>query len=818
MPTYRNQSNFALVINIYQNKEGIKVFGLTNKRLSGIIFLILIYISSAYSQRAETVISGKVFSTEKGIVEFATVYLKNTGYGSVTNQEGIYHMSAKPGSYTLVVSAIGYETAEQDIELLSGERIKLNVSLRPSVSELEEVVVTGGGISKINNSAFNAVAIDTKKLGNTTLDLAHALNRVSGVKIREEGGLGSGTQINLNGFTGRHVKIFIDGVPMEGSGSSFQLNNIPANLADRIEVYKGVVPVEFGGDALGGAINIVTNRSSNTFIDASYSYGSFNTHKSNLNLGYTAKNGFTVQLNAYQNYSDNDYKVKTRYTDIATSSVSQEEQWFRRFHDRYHNEAVILQLGVVNKPWADRFIIGANYSREYAQIQNANLMTIVFGGKYRTAEGLTPSLNYEKKNFIIKNLDVNLSAKYSDVLTNNVDTVAREYSWTGDYREKDTQGEGVATLAEYKGKTAYAVANIRYRIGENHFFAINNMYSNYTRKTTNSAANSVQSSAATFMRRRNEKNITGLSYKYVSEERWNAMLFAKYYYSDVCGPVNVATTGRDQYEEQTRTTDALGYGFAGTYHFSSGFQYKLSLEKTFRLPTDMELFGDGDYENGEANLRPESSRNVNMNFSYHHTSDDKHSFSFDLGVYGRYVQDYIIRTIGTKGVATSTNHGKVLGLGGDVTARYYYKKSFTAGANFSYLDMRDKERHTAIGAESVTYNNRVPNLPYVFGNADAAYTFFKVFGNRNTLTLGYNFMFVNKFFRSWAGEGAKLYIPRQMSHDANITYSIRDGRFNIAAEAVNIGNAILYDNYSLQKPGRSFSVKFRYFFFKQHNN
>ena len=107
------------------------MFGLTNKRLSGIIFLILIYISSAYSQRAETVISGKVFSTEKGIVEFATVYLKNTGYGSVTNQEGIYHMSAKPGSYTLVVSAIGYETAEQDIELLSGERIKLNVSLRP---------------------------------------------------------------------------------------------------------------------------------------------------------------------------------------------------------------------------------------------------------------------------------------------------------------------------------------------------------------------------------------------------------------------------------------------------------------------------------------------------------------------------------------------------------------------------------------------------------------------------------------------------------------------------------------------------------------
>lgn len=71
--------------------------------------------------------------------------------------------------------------------------------------------------------------------------------------------------ITLNGFTGRNVKIFMDGVPMQGNSSSFQLNNIPVSLAERIEVYKGVVPVEFGGDAIGGAINIVTNRSTNTF-------------------------------------------------------------------------------------------------------------------------------------------------------------------------------------------------------------------------------------------------------------------------------------------------------------------------------------------------------------------------------------------------------------------------------------------------------------------------------------------------------------------------------------------------------------------------
>src|SRR5690606_25150852 len=123
------------------------------------------------------------------------------------------------------------------------------------------------------------------------LDLAHLLDRASGVKIRETGGVGSDMNITLNGFTGRNIRVFIDGVPMQGMGSAFQLNNIPVNIAERIEVYKGVVPIEFGADALGGVINIVTNQTSNTTLDVSYSYGSFNTHKSNVSLNHTFKSG-----------------------------------------------------------------------------------------------------------------------------------------------------------------------------------------------------------------------------------------------------------------------------------------------------------------------------------------------------------------------------------------------------------------------------------------------------------------------------------------------------------------------------------------------
>ena len=415
---------------------------------------------------------------------------------------------------------------------------------------LGEVVVRGKYVDRVNKSAYNAVAIDTRKLRNTNLDLAHALDRVAGIKIREEGGVGSAVQLNLNGFTGQHVKVFIDGMPMDNSNTSFGLNNIPAGFASQLQVYKGVVPVDFGGDAIGGVINIVTDHSPRTYVDASYSYGPFNTHRSNIALGWTGKRGFVVRFNAYQNYPDNDYKVKTQWTDLTNSTISNEEGWFRRFHDRYHNEAVVLQAGLVNKSWANKLLFGLQYTHEYGQVQNANLMKIVFGGKLRKNWGLTPSLLYEKRNLFTRGLNLRLSARYDYTTTNNVDTLSRTYSWTGQWIPKASQGEGATSLAEFTGKTLTAVANLTYRIGDQHFFTLSETYINFHRHTTDNSANRAMTSAATFMRRINIKDITGLSYQFIPNTEWNATAFVKYYDTHVTGPVNVSQTTRAQYEEQ----------------------------------------------------------------------------------------------------------------------------------------------------------------------------------------------------------------------------------------------------------------------------
>src|SRR5690606_14075610 len=87
--------------------------------------------------------------------------------------------------------------------------------------------------------------------------------------------------------TGRSIGLFIDGIEISTYGSSFNLNNIPPALIDRIEVYKGVLPSHLSGDLLGGAINIVLKKgAAANNLSAAISYGSFNTLQADFSGQY----------------------------------------------------------------------------------------------------------------------------------------------------------------------------------------------------------------------------------------------------------------------------------------------------------------------------------------------------------------------------------------------------------------------------------------------------------------------------------------------------------------------------------------------------
>ena len=756
---------------------------------TAILNLSLFFLSacafSTYAQKpGKTMISGKVISTEKEVVDFATVYLKGTGHGGITNQEGIYHVSAPAGNYTLVVSAVGYKTVEKPVTLLRGQRVRQNITISPETQQLDEVTVVSTGVSRLKRSAFNAVAVDTKELQNTTKNLSDALAKALGMKLRESGGVGSDMQLMLDGFSGKHVKVFIDGVPQEGVGSSFGLNNIPVNFADRIEVYKGVVPVGFGTDAIGGVINIVTNKKRRRwFLDASYSYGSFNTHKSNVNFGQTFKNGFTYEINAFQNYSDNDYHIEAPVEDFETGRIDRDKKVrVKRFNDTYHNEAIVGKVGVVDKKWADRLMLGFTYSNMYQDIQTGVRQDIVYGQKHRKGHSLMPSLEYYKRNLFAKGLDVALTVNYNKNLTTNVDTASYKYNWYGDRKLLNSPGEQSYQHSRADNNNWNGTFTANYRLGKMHMLTFNHVLNTFSRSNTSLLAKEEQSDAIT---KETRKNISGVSYRLMPSETWNLSVFGKYYNQFVAGPV-ATDANQNDYVRTTRSVSSIGYGAAGTYFILPGLQAKLSYEKAYRLPTIEEMFGNEDLEMGDIGIRPENSDNVNLNLSYNRTFG-RHSVYVEGGLVYRNTKDYIQRNItdlsGGKSAATYINYGKVLTKGYNISARYGFGKWVSVGGNFTQMDVRDNMKTSISGsAENIAYKERMPNLPYIFADSDVTFYWRDLGRKGNALTVSYDNQYLHSFtyYSSKIGSNKGDYVvPSQFSHNLSLSYSLRDGRYNL---------------------------------------
>ena len=203
-------------------------------------------------------------------------------------------MKSKKNYAFVMLFAVGYSalpaSAQKDTVAISSQKLQ------------EVLVMPKSQARKLQEQAYTVSVVDLKDMYVQATPLNKILNNVSSVRLREDGGVGSNYTFAMNGFTGNQVKFFLDGIPMDNFGSSFNLANLSANMADHIEVFKGVLPVHLGADALGGAVNIVSRRNAN-YLDANYSIGSFNTHKASVNSVYTdMKTGFTLRGNLFFNY------------------------------------------------------------------------------------------------------------------------------------------------------------------------------------------------------------------------------------------------------------------------------------------------------------------------------------------------------------------------------------------------------------------------------------------------------------------------------------------------------------------------------------
>lgn len=768
------------------------------------LFILIVGFISFTSFSQETQLKGRVIDDSGSPIFGASVMLKETSVGKMTNRNGNFEITGRfNGKYILEVSYVGFDSYRKELELKSGNSYYKNIVLTAGY-DLDEVTISAKSkIQKIEALAYNVDVIDAKKLHKTTLDVGHVLDRVSGIRIRENGGVGSDMILSMNGFRGNQVKLFIDGIPMEHFGSSFQINNIPVGLADRIEVYKGVVPINLGADALGGAINIVTNTYEKDNLDLSYSYGSFNTHRTNILATHVAASGFIIHINAFQNFSDNDYKV---LAEVNQNREGFEKKKVKRFNDKYHNETFIGKLGIINKSFADELLFGITLGQNYKEIQTGARQIAVYGGRHSRGSTIMPSISYKKQNFMTPGLDVKGNANYNLGKEKYIDTLSRRYNWLGEYILTSRGGELNYQHLQLKDNNGIATFSVDYEINKNHKVAINNVYTTFNRKQENllNEENDINFDQP----QKTNKNIAGLSYTYEGGD-WNMLGFLKNYnqvidYSERREKSNSEGT---YYEKMDRTGNYFGYGVALTYFFNDNTQIKASYEKSYRLPSAIELFGDANIIQGNIDLKPEKSHNYNLGGSYWVKVFKDHLLNLEANIFARDAKDFIRKRLAiNQSENVNENVPAMNNYGLEVQLRYSYKNKLSLTANITHQELRNNN------PESIFYRSRIPNMPFTYGNANATYNIHNVFGENQILSLGYDFLYVHAFYLYWPEAGdqsqGKYGVPEQIAHGFNASLTLDHLQFTL--ECRNIFDALLYDNFSLQKPGRSFSAKIRY--------
>ena len=333
-------------------------------KFSFCLFLLLAswFVGLEVAAQHNFILSGKITARDGSAMPQVTVSVKGTTLGTYSGADGKYSLHLKSGTYTLSLSFLGYETLEKTIVL--NQNMTRDFVMKESSVSLDGVNVYGKSRSqKIREGAFSVNALDVKPIVNSLNNLTTLVDHSAGVKIRQEGGVGSDYDLSINGMSGNSVRYFIDGVPLDIKGSGVSLSNLPVNIIDRVEIYKGVVPASLGTDALGGAINIITRQEQKNYLDVSYSVGSFHTHKADLNAQFVEKRtGLIVHPTVGISYSLNDYMMKgVEVWDEDSRKYVPSDR--RRFHDGYFSVLTQLEAGFRNKSWADAFFVSASYSK-----------------------------------------------------------------------------------------------------------------------------------------------------------------------------------------------------------------------------------------------------------------------------------------------------------------------------------------------------------------------------------------------------------------------------------------------------------------------
>ena len=727
-----------------------------------------------------------------------------------TDAQGQFEVEGiAPGTYTLRAEAEGLGAITLPVTIEAGATTTPTLRLIGD-EEAAPIEVTVRGTSKAQELRESAQAVQVVEIGEQskrTADLGEVLAREEGVGVRRGGGLGSAARFSLNGLTGDQIRFFLDGVPLEFAGYPFGIANVPVNFIDRVEIYRGVAPTRFGADALGGAVNLVTDEAlSGTNASTSYQVGSFGTHRLTAGASHLFEPlGFFVRAQGFVDHADNDYFIDVEVpNEVGRLSPAR----VYRFHDAYDARGASIEAGFVNTPWADRLILRAFLTEFEREIQHNIVMTVPYGDVTTGASSSGATLRYEHRPR--KDVSLSVVGGYSYERTNFRDVGECVYDWFGRcIRERRQAGEiepfpRDPVLWDHNG---FARVNAQWRLVPRHRLRLSVAPTFVTRTGDERRQTDPDARDPLTAQRDAFSQVTGLEYEAdVLGDALENIAFAKHYLQTVRSEEPLVGGG---FQDRDRTTQRLGVGDALRYRIISSLWAKASYEWATRLPRPEEIFGDGQLIVDNLELEPETSHNVNLGLTLDARETRWGSWRSTINGFLRDADNLIIllgndrvfsyqnvfgaRSVGVEAAVGWTSPGQWLSLDGNVT----------------YQDFRNTSDEGTFGDFE---GDRIPNRPYLFANGMGRLQYRGAASSGDELALVWNTRYVHEFFRGWESVGLRNFkqtVDDQLTHTAALTYSV-DGdplALSFTGEVQNLTDAQVFDFFGVQRPGRAFYFK-----------
>ena len=266
------------------------------KRLSILFTLLLLFVSAqahtpshdhhnhAHTHKPDKPTDAHLYGhvTDKTTGEhmaYINVRLEGTTLGVMTDATGHYFIKNIPqGTYTVVATSLGYASFEREVTLYPGESHELNFSILPEHFSLDEVVVTSNRNVTTRRMAPSLVKVlDVGTLSKVNAAcIAEGLNFQPGVRVEDNCQNCGFQQVRINGLDGHYSQILIDSRPIFSALSGvYGLEQIPANMIERVEVVRGGGSALFGSSAVGGTVNIITREPLHNSASASHTATNF---------------------------------------------------------------------------------------------------------------------------------------------------------------------------------------------------------------------------------------------------------------------------------------------------------------------------------------------------------------------------------------------------------------------------------------------------------------------------------------------------------------------------------------------------------------